>query len=220
MGKVANRINRNRELKQAFNFDKEAFARAIKKVTMATSSEPLVDCQIIAYTAKAGLAELGFNPQIVAGYAAWRVDPHDDAAVTGHHPMMQVKYDHPTDKTVLDGHVWVEMNGDIIDFSTYQIPYKMRLMDAADGRNTRVTWTPEYLWINKREVSTLHDLINGYKTGAYYQPVPALLAQWEAKPPMLDGTVELLIDVYHAERNGIEVELTGATSQFYERLAA
>ena len=150
MGKIADRINRNRLFS---GIDRDTFARVVMNVSKATSQNPLADCQAIAFMSKKALQRLGVPTQFVAGYAAWRVDPNDDGAVSCHHPLMMTSVDPVSEGTTsLKGHCWLETGNDIIDFSTYQIPYKLKLVDDTDGRTTKITWKPNYLWIDKKQL--------------------------------------------------------------------
>lgn len=212
----------SRILKPASRINRDAFAQAVKTVTIATSPRPLQDCQVVAYTARNALKRLGVSAQIAAGYAAWRVDERDAGSIVAHHPNIQAtvagKYE---GAIVMDGHCWLSLNSSILDFSTFQLAYKLRELDKFDGRNSAINWNPDYLWIDRAETISLERVINGFKTGAYYEAIPKLLDVWESRPPTVDGATDAVIEVYRLMLNDNidQVVVSGQCGELYQKAA-
>lgn len=198
-----------------------AFSRAIQKVVAAHSPNPTKDCQYIAVIAQDALKRLGIKSRLVAGYAGWRVDSLDAGAVSVHHPSINKIYE-SNDPNGFWGHVWLEVDQCIVDFTTFQIPFKINRLDSIDGRKTTITWKPDYLWLPKTQLLSLHKLINGFKTGAYYEKDLSVMRDISKKPPEYNyELIDLILRIYQSELNQgmIQINVTGQSSEFYQRTA-
>ncbi len=64
-------------------------------------------------------------------------------------------------------HVWLEMDGVLLDVTTYQLRLKAEQLDAQDGGQTTVVWCPEFLFVPKSSISPLRTFIQK-DTGLYH----------------------------------------------------
>lgn len=200
--------------------NKNAFAAAVRKVTMATTQAPTTDCQFIAIVARDAMNRLGIEPRLLAGYAAWRVDGHDAGAVVANHPSINNKRYCSNIENGFAGHVWLEHDNHIIDFTTFQLPFKIKQLDSIDGKRTSITWRPDYLWFPKKELISLRNVINGYQPGAYYEKDYSLMRRLSAKPPEFDNQIiDLVLRAYESESTGCPMVITGQSSEFYQKVA-
>jgi hypothetical protein len=207
------------------SIDRAKFAKSLQQVIKATVFN-CGNCQAVAVLAQECLSRLGQPSRLCAGYAGWRVHPNDPAATIVHHPDTSDIYRHTSSLTEVmepgksnwfDGHVWLEIDQHIVDFTLFQIPIKMARADAADGRKTLISWKPDYLWIPKTQLLSLKKIINGYQTGAYYQKDLSVMRSLAKNPPSFDDDfVQSIVEAYKLELLGHAVTITGATTGLYE----
>ena len=137
-------------------------AAAIRKYSLAASARLGSDSYIHAAIVQEILAQIGFESQIIVGHAAWRVGPGDSDVIL-HAPTPGMV---PLAKA-LPYHVWLEMDGALLDVTTYQLRLKAEQLDAQDGGQTTVEWCPDFLFVPKSSISPLKNVIQK-DTGMYY----------------------------------------------------
>jgi len=134
---------------------------ALRRLLTAASGNFGTDCFIHSALAQTLLAQLGFESTLTVGFAGWRVG-NGNSDVIIHAPLP----DMPPQPGVAF-HVWLELGGYLLDFTTYQLPQKAAQLDALDGGTTKVRWNPPYLFALKSSVSLLRDVIQ-LRAGLYY----------------------------------------------------
>ncbi len=200
------KINKQKTLDNLAAFEQinlPAMSQAIKKLMSATSSAHGKDCVAIAYIAKAAFKELGVDIDVVVGHSAWRVGKADHA-VSAHHP------DAMTGGIGnFIGHAWNRIGRNILDFTTYQIPMKLRQMDAIDGYETPIEWAvPDYLLVDQSECTTYTRVRDSYDIGIFsYESV----MQYRKYTHEVDAeTVMTLLSLYRMIASGAEVFVDAA----------
>lgn len=157
--------SRKRKLTQALAdqlqaVDRDAAHKALDQVVRAITDFHGADCLLYAEIGAGLLAHLGLPARAVAGSAAWRVGPGDSDLIS-HAPELGGSLFHPeihSEHSLVKAamfHAWIEVGDLVIDFTTGTLRDKARMLDQADGGNTRVDWSPPALWINKAELLPL-----------------------------------------------------------------
>jgi hypothetical protein len=183
--------------------DIERVAGAIRRLSVAASPSLGVDCYAYAAYGQWLLARLGVPSTIAVGYAAWRVGDADHDVI-GHDPSM-VSIVNPS-SSALAYHAWLEVAGRILDFTTHQLPHKAAVMDAIDGRHTTVAWCPDYLFVERAQISSMARVRQDYAGLFYYQRIPALEAKAKAEAiPAPEADLQMLWLVYQNP----EIAVTG-----------
>lgn len=182
-------------------FDRSAFARAVQKMFTATSSALSRDCYTHAAIIQAALESLGVHAELRVGYAAWRTEGTQPHAVIAHHPEGVVLDPNPKHHIY---HAWLQINQDVVDFTTYQLPLKAAALDALDGFTTPVEWAPLYLWEPISNVRTYVEVRDGHVAGLFhYSPQPELEKMLSREACEVDhGDVQTLRAVYELELRG------------------
>ena len=129
-------------------------AAAMRKYAMAASDRLGSDSYIHAAIVREILAQIGFESHVVVGHAAWRVGPGDNDVIL-HAPMPGMVIQ----ANALPYHVWVEMDGALLDVTTFQLRLKAEQLDAQDGGQTIVVWCPDFLFVPKSSISPLKNVI-------------------------------------------------------------
>ena len=159
-------------------------ASAMRKLAIAASTHVGSDCYAHAKIAQILLADLGIKTRTVAGYAAWRVGSGDSDVIahvrsaTGFLPAGSLGFPY---------HVWLETISDegappiLIDVTAYQLPQKARDLDAADGGNTEVSWTPDLVVLRREDLRSYKEVATAFATGlSYYEEVPGIMEHLDA----------------------------------------
>ena len=155
---------------------------ALRKLSTAASSHLGSDCYMHAQLGRVLLADLGVQASLAVGFAAWRIGD-GDGAVISHTPYAQVYL--PADEKGFAYHAWLDYAGFVVDFTTYQLAYKARKLDAMDGRHTTVAWCPEFLLLPKRSIRSYIEVVNAPHAGvAYYETRPELGLLLQAQSSM------------------------------------
>ena len=95
----------------------------------------------------------GVKTEIAVGFAAWRVGQGDGDVI------LHIKTDNMIPQPgALPYHAWLVSGNYIIDFTTYQLKEKARLLDNMDGGNTQVDWCPQYLLEQTARSRTINDV--------------------------------------------------------------
>lgn len=134
--------------------DLSRLSSAIRRLATAASERFGSDCYIHAALAQAILARLGVESTVVAGYAIFRVGPGNSDIIM--HAPSPGMIPQPVGITY---HAWLEIGDYILDITTYQIPAKCAQLDELDGGTTVATWYPDYLFVPRRSISLMHDVI-------------------------------------------------------------
>lgn len=129
-------------------------ANAVRKIAEAASTGVGTDCMVHADMTRALLQHLGYEAELVAGEAAWRVgNGTGDVILHGtfgedmHIPAGYFPY-----------HAWVETGTRVLDCTTYQLVRKGEELDLLDGGTTCVAWHPDYLFVERNASSPMHDV--------------------------------------------------------------
>lgn len=171
------------------NVNLSYLAAAMRKVATAASSNIGSDCYIHAAIVQAILADYEVESKLIVGYTAWRTGPGIQDVIT--HAAIQGADQYAAGGLVnsdkaLAYHVWLEIGDHIFDVTTYQLKQKMQELNAADGGNGVVIWCPDYLYVEKRKISTLRDVIQKDTGMFYYQHIPAVEDLVLSKSNLLD----------------------------------
>jgi hypothetical protein len=154
-------------------------SNALRKLAVAASDHLGHDCYLHMELGRRLLADLGLQSEPVLGFAAWRVG-RAEGDVIAHVPLDQ-SYS-PVGVKAFPYHAWLLCRGLIIDFTTYQLPFKGEALDAADGGRTNVTWCPDFLLLPVTETKTYRQVLRGSQPGlAYYEVRHELHAALGAK---------------------------------------
>ena len=96
--------------------DLSQISSTLRRFAIAASGNFGSDCYIHAAIAQTILAQLGVASKLVVGYAAWRIG-NGDGDVILHAPLPNM----PPQPGGVAYHMWVEVDNNIIDFTTYQL---------------------------------------------------------------------------------------------------
>jgi hypothetical protein len=144
----------------------------IRKLAPAGSPHFGTDCFLHMELAQALLSDLGVNTRTELGYAAWRVGPGDHDVISNV-PFIR-GYASPGVKSFAY-HTWLEYRGLILDFTTYQLRDKPRLLDSTDQYQTTVTWCPDFLILPRKKIRSLAEVrFTSHSGAAYYEGHPEL----------------------------------------------
>lgn len=153
---------------------------AIRKLAAATSSHFGRDCYLHAELGRVLLADLGFQSARIVGFAAWRVGKGNGDVIShtpyteGHMPAAGVN--------ALAYHAWLECFDLVVDFTTYQLRHKARMLDEMDGGHTSVSWCPKFLLLPKGTILSYKEVAAALRPGvAYYEARPELEATLKAQ---------------------------------------
>lgn len=138
-------------------------AGALRRLATAASAQLGGDCVMHALIGTQLLADEGINSSVVVGFAAWRV-ADGDGDVVAHVPMPGMV----AQPGGAPYHVWLEIDGLIVDFTTYQLKRKAKQLDLLDGGHTVVEWCPEYLLEPKSRVVSYRDVAQGRRGLFHY----------------------------------------------------
>ena len=156
--------------------DFAGLAAAVRKIMTAASESLGVDCLMHAVMTKAVLAELGVDATIEVGEAAWRIG-EGDADVICHLARMA-----PNAKPgEWPYHAWLNVQGNIFDVTTYQLPIKAKMAAEVDGQPFSITWSPEFMFVRKDQCSSERDVTKLHAGLFYYGRIPAI------EPTVLSG---------------------------------
>ena len=162
-------------------------ASTMKRLTKAASGNLGSDCYIHAAIAQSILSKLGVESRLTAGWAAWRVGPGDSDMIT-HAPVESII---PQPGGMIY-HMWLEIGSRILDLTTHSFRIKARHLDMLDGGHTTVVWCPDFLFVDKKSVTPLKDVIQHDAGMYYYSQQPAVEAI------VIDGAPELDMDDVNA----------------------
>lgn len=158
----------------------QRISSALRRLTTAASQHHGSDCYIHSALAQVMLAGLGIESKLVAGYAGWRVGNGDSDMVL-HAPLPNM-----VPQPGIPYHVWLELDGHILDFTTYQLRLKAAQMDELDGGKTNVVWCPDFLFAPKKSISPLNRVIQKRAGMFYYERETEIEARVIAASSPLD----------------------------------
>ena len=169
-------------------------SNALRKLATAASSHLGSDCYLHMELGRVLLSDLGLQADRALGFAGWRAG-EDKSDVIAHVPFVQAHS--PSSVKAYPFHAWLVCQGHVIDFTTYQLRIKGKLLDAADGGHTNVTWCPDFLLLPLKETRTYRQVVSGFHPGfAYYEVRPELNSMLESKSepdPAAIGVARVLI---------------------------
>lgn len=150
-------------------------ARAMRSVLEASTDSYAADCAMYALVGAQVLKRLGFEKaQAVAGEAIWRVGPGDDDVIThaksskdqGTSFYFKAVPDQEKRREIF--HAWITV-GDmhILDFTTFSLHHKAKLLDGADGMHTQVDWCPDFLLSKLSDCISVGEVAQSYDVGVY-----------------------------------------------------
>ena len=163
----------------------ELVAADVRRRVSLLSSYHGGDCLLHAKVGQQFLREEGVETRLVVGEAAWRIG-NGDGDVIAHSRKCN------TFAAFGSGmfHAWLEHDDHIIDFTTYTLPVKARLMDDVDGMKTKVLWCPEYLYVPKTSVSSFPEVRDKHAGLYHYHRNSALECSILNRGQHLDKFVE------------------------------
>lgn len=129
------------------------------------------NCILVAHTLSYILTEVGIKNNVCLGFAVWSVGQDKNDIIT-HLPNSMTQIGQEGGMVI---HAWVEVGEDrkIIDFTTYQLKKKGKLLEVADGLKTNVKWCPDYLVTTQDKLKSLDQIKHSKYAGNYgYQRVP------------------------------------------------
>lgn len=127
--------------------DLSAAAKAVRQVVSALTDYGTADCLLYVHVASELLDELGLSVSTCAGFAAWRVGP-GEGDVISYWPHSSTKGAYAPDgagEKALMFHAWLDVDGLIVDFSTWTLNEQAKMLDEADGGHTDVQWAPDFV---------------------------------------------------------------------------
>lgn len=139
---------------------------ALRKLCMASSQHFGRDCHLHTWLAQGLFRDLGFETQIQAGYAAWRVG-EGNQDVLAHAPEADEVVPDDPQKSLMY-HAWLGYGDLIVDVTLYQIGRKVRELDAMFGGHTHIRWAPDYVIVRPDEIRTIEELAQSYRPGDLY----------------------------------------------------
>lgn len=140
---------------------------AIQKLATAASASIGGDCYLHAELGRVLLADLGIIGRVTFGFAAWRVGPGDGDVIS--HTSQEQAYCPPGVRGY-PYHVWLTVDNFVLDFTTYQLPLKAKMLDELDHGATSVEWAPPYLLLSSKEVKTYRAVAQAPNPGhAHYE---------------------------------------------------
>ncbi|MDR9836835.1 MULTISPECIES: hypothetical protein [Herbaspirillum] len=157
--------------------DLHRVASSIKKLFNAASQHTGRDCYTIADLGRKLLLREGIqSARLVVGFAGWRVGDGDADVIS--HIMMPGQRFQPAS---LPYHAWIEVDDNelpgkkvLIDFSTYSLPTKARMLDELDGGKTDVAWSPAFLVATEDQVSSYEETARLNAGKFFYVRIPQL----------------------------------------------
>ena len=122
------------------------------------------NCILVANVLNYILLDQGIENYICIGYAAWSVGQGNNDIIT-HLPSSRPI----NDVSGIDVHAWIEIGAEriILDFTTYQLKKKGKLLEEADGLKTNVKWCPSYLITSQDKVKSLSEIKKSKFAGKY-----------------------------------------------------
>lgn len=148
-----------------------SIAIALQKLSTAASLNIGRDCYLHAVLGQALLKDAGYESRIQCGAAAWRIGEGDGDVIshipgqTGHVPAGMKGFAY---------HAWLDCNGVLVDFTTYQLRQKAAELDELDGQHTNVDWCPDFLILEKRDIRSYRDVAQLHTGMAFYEALPTL----------------------------------------------
>jgi len=145
---------------------------ALRKLATALSPNFGSDCYLHMELGQVLLGDLRIQTRRVLGFASWRVGP-GVGDVLSYLPPQNGLVSPKGDGVAY--HAWLESDAMIIDFTTYQLRYRAKQLDATDGQCTRVEWCPGLLLLPTAQVRHYFEVQQATRPGlAYYEACPAL----------------------------------------------
>lgn len=195
-------------------------ARAMHQVIGAITSAYGADCLMYAGVGAKVLSALGLPAKMVAGSAGWRIGPGDGDSIS-HALELQ---GHMSTVGIPEGakaagmfHAWVECGDTIIDFTTSSLREKARYLDQMDGGSTAVEWCPEVLVASRRELTSLVDVVQGEKIGAFgyvqHPRIENVVFRDHAAKMDFDAPAAAVLLAYRSLKAGNELQVFGVGPQ-------
>lgn len=121
------------------------------------------NCVLVAHVLHEVLLGNDIENEVCIGYAVWSVGKGNNDIIT-HIPNPSI----PIENAV-DIHAWIEISEGrkILDFTTYQLKKKARLLQEADGLKTNVLWCPNYLFTTQDKLKSLNEIKRSKFAGKY-----------------------------------------------------
>lgn len=177
MGQAKQRADIKARLR-SYNF--RAVASAVQRLSEAASSHFGSDCYILSALARELLRLDGIESRMVVGYAGWRCGSGDSDVIL-HCPTATIV---PQSGVVY--HVWLEVLDNIFDVTTFSLPQKAKELDRLDGGKTTVDWCPDYLFVPKKSISSLRDVVQKHAGLYFYERQPQVEQMILETAPDLD----------------------------------
>lgn len=164
-------MTNSRNTQRPSNDELSKLAIAIHKVMGSITGAYGADCLMTCMLAAEVLRQMGHDAQAVAGSAAWRVGKGDSDVITHAMETSGHASGHfmPAGGDVPAGlfHSWVEIDDDVVDFTTSTLREKARILDGMDGGTTSVDWAPDVLWVHRTNCKSFREVVMGYDAGIF-----------------------------------------------------
>lgn len=187
--------------------DLERLSRAIQTQFASDKSTSNSKCLSIALITAKFLQSRGVEQaSIEIGETAWRVDAQSDSATVIHGVKRNPAADtivmpHSTGGATMFFHAWNIIGPIKVDFTTYQLPEKVRILDAADGQSTPCTWKPDFLVFSQNQSKSFVDVIQAYETCFSYNPDNSVIPGYVGAESALREVSEEELAVFSAIYN-------------------
>lgn len=149
------------------SINKIALGKAIKSVIIERKYSPVHNCHLIAALAQKILTIYKVESKVFGGFAVWRVNVYEFNGIYA----QRFNGKHSVQHFMRLGSFWLEVNECIVDFSTFWLPIKMIILDSVEKRKTLIQWCPDFIWMPKTQMLSLHDVTHGMKLGANYERI-------------------------------------------------
>lgn len=185
---------------------------AVRAVISAVTSAHTADCLLYATVTAAALGYLGIvGAEARMGSSMWRIGAGDGDVIVHAIEVQGPKFGPAVASHALPFHAWVEVDDTIVDFTTWTLPAKARILDSLDGGTTSVEWCPDFLVAPVSSSHSLRDVQCGLDAGlyAYIRHEAIEQAVQEPRVETLAPLVAAVIKAYRAALEGQSLAVLG-----------
>ena len=198
--------------------DLEMLSKALRSVVVAVTDAHTSDCLLYAHVGAAVLEELGeLGVEPVAGSAVWRVGSGDSGVIAHAFELQAPMYAANVGIPAIPFHAWISMPGHVLDFTTWTLRDKARMLDELDGGSTTVDWAPEVLFASSESVQSIRDVQMAASHGAYayvrHGPIEKIVRDKVPNPLALQHAVSGVLIAYRRMLAGLETRVIGVDAK-------
>lgn len=211
---MINTIRTSHSIPQLAGIRLQQFFAALRSVIGAVTSAHTADCLLYATVTAAALSYLGVvGAEARMGSAMWRVGAGDGDVIVHAMEVQGAKFAPAMAPQALPFHAWVEVEDNILDFTTWTLKAKARILDSLDGGSTSVEWCPDYLVVPATSSSSLRQVQCGFEAGLYayirHQEVEEIVRRRSPDVERIAPLVAGVIHAYRASLHGQTVAVVG-----------